>query len=365
LTNAGWAVPATIQPDELLSSWIVRSALANGCDPLAFADAIWPKWRMWCIDVDRGLPAIQMEVLAASSGLPTGAIAGSALASVAAKVSMGELPIKNFWYWILTLGCRNRRRYGGVQYCPGCLAEDKLPYFRKHWRYAWHTVCLRHGVMLLDRCPGCALAIQPHRLTAESTSMGVCPICGSDLKYGTKRRFLNGEHLFQVAADDGLAHGGQFVHGVEVPIADWFAIARFYWAFVRRMLGGRTESLVVFAQETGITDLKIRLGYSSIENALATDRHGMFVGIHKIMTLSTQEMKSMLEASGVTMQAFCPNRMELPIALYDISSGLVNRSVTRTRKLKNENNPSKEPKSLRAVERMMHRLGRKGGILGL
>lgn len=365
MTNAGWAVPATIQPDELLSSWLVRSALANGCDPLAFADAIWPKWRMWCIDVDRRLPATQIKVLSASSGLPADAIAGSTLESVAARVSMGELPIKNFWYWILSLGCRNRRRNGGVQYCPDCLAEDKFPYFRIHWRYAWHTVCQRHDVMLLDRCHGCASAIQPHRLTVESASMGACPICGCDLKYGATHRFLNGEYLFQVAADDGLTHGRQLVHGVAVPIADWFAIARFYWAFVRRMLEGRTESLVAFAQESGISDLKIRPVSSSIENAMAPDRHWMFVGILKIMTLSTQEMKSTLEASGVTMQAFCPNRMGLPIALYDISSGLVNRSVSRTRKPKNVNNPSKEPKSLRAVERMMHRLGRKAGILGL
>lgn len=44
---------------------------------------------------------------------------------------------------------------GGLMFCPECLKEDRAPYFRKIWRLKEHTICKKHLIKLLDRCPNC------------------------------------------------------------------------------------------------------------------------------------------------------------------------------------------------------------------
>ncbi|WP_369124446.1 TniQ family protein, partial [Undibacterium sp. CCC2.1] len=58
---------------------------------------------------------------------------------------------------------RKRNAYG-LQFCPTCLAEDSVPYFRRRWRVAFYTVCNEHKTMLLDRCPKCGSSVAAHRL---------------------------------------------------------------------------------------------------------------------------------------------------------------------------------------------------------
>jgi ribosomal protein L32 len=92
-------------------------------------------------------------------------------------------------HWILTLKMYHRKREGfGLQFCPACLADDAIPYFRKCWRVAFNTICTRHGTMLLDRCPKCGVAIAVHRLDiAKSDAIEIGPVsychsCGFDLR---------------------------------------------------------------------------------------------------------------------------------------------------------------------------------------
>lgn len=92
-------------------------------------------------------------------------------------------------HWILTLKMHHRKREGyGLQFCPVCLAEDSIPYFRKCWRVAFNTMCTKHGTMLLDRCPKCGAAIAVHRLdmvspdAIEIAPMSYCHTCKFDLR---------------------------------------------------------------------------------------------------------------------------------------------------------------------------------------
>jgi hypothetical protein len=41
-----WAIRVLLLPDESIASWLARIALTQGCDPLSFTGAIWPKWRV-------------------------------------------------------------------------------------------------------------------------------------------------------------------------------------------------------------------------------------------------------------------------------------------------------------------------------
>lgn len=58
---------------------------------------------------------------------------------------------------------RLRKRYG-LQICPVCLKEDKVPYYRKYWRVSYLISCPTHGIELYDRCYKCSFPITPHRV---------------------------------------------------------------------------------------------------------------------------------------------------------------------------------------------------------
>lgn len=349
-----------LQPDEIFSSWLVRAALANGCDPLAFADAIWPKWRVWTMDTDREIPAENLGCLARSSGVSARTLEYSTLREVAALVGGEPLPKKNFWRWILTVGARNRKRSGGLQYCPTCLATDSRPFFRKCWRYAWHTACEAHGTILLDRCHGCGAAVQPHRLTADALSLTVCPVCHCNLRDGQTHAAERHAILFQQASDAVLSGHRQLLHDREVTIRDWFTASGFYWNLVRRIMDGRTESLNAFGRSVGLQYLNLRPGVPAIEQARTSDRHDMLGGVFRIMEISRLEMKAHLGAAAVTLQAFCPGRVQLPCSLTEISAGLKSTPVTRTRKPQKGQIAAFAPKPRKTVERMMRRLVDRG-----
>ena len=66
--------------------------------------------------------------------------------------------------WIMTLGLRTSRTdQPGLSFCPRCLAEDPVPYFRKQWRLAFITACQKHRCLLLDQCPHCHSKVYIHR----------------------------------------------------------------------------------------------------------------------------------------------------------------------------------------------------------
>ncbi|MGE4396253.1 MAG: TniQ family protein [Sulfurimonas sp.] len=74
-----------------------------------------------------------------------------------------------------------KRSNYGMLYCPKCLAEDKIPYWRKKWRYSYYTACPKHKIFLTDRCWGCGERIRIVKmLLAESVVY--CSKCGKDLR---------------------------------------------------------------------------------------------------------------------------------------------------------------------------------------
>lgn len=92
--------------------------------------------------------------------------------------------------WIQTMQMYHRQREGlGQQYCPGCLAEDAVPYFRKTWRVSLKTFCLRHACYLLDRCHVCDASVAFHRVdmvqgTLSDVDLSQCHRCSEDLGKG-------------------------------------------------------------------------------------------------------------------------------------------------------------------------------------
>lgn len=160
-----------LQPGEIFSSWLVRYALASGCDPLSLTGSLWRGERPWTRDLDRGVPEAKLAALGRQVGDGADALRNAFLPGY---VPLAEVsPALPIWPWILSVGTRNRRRHGGLQFCPRCLTEDRAPYYRIRWRLAWVMCCDVHGVMLLDRCTSCQAPVEPHRLAAADRSPAV------------------------------------------------------------------------------------------------------------------------------------------------------------------------------------------------
>lgn len=165
LSGKVWPVHPHPFPDELLSSWLVRIAHANGSKVQTFCHAVFQgKHEIWNRDIDKLAPEWLIEILAEKTGTPY---------DIAYKTSLKRY--ENILYehatkagiefWITSLRIYHRKRLGfGLSFCPHCLAEDQAPYFRTSWRVALQTFCPKHQVMMIDRCPKCQSPITFHRL---------------------------------------------------------------------------------------------------------------------------------------------------------------------------------------------------------
>ena len=165
-----WPVIEAPQPDELLSSWLHRLALANGIAPRAFARVLGLTARMWSASLDLKLPADVATLLQAHTGISQHQLSAMSLTGSPLKPLL--LPLRNN-------GRRDSSRW--LQFCSRCLIEDAQPYFRRRWRLATRFCCSKHGCGLRDRCPSCRSGIAVFDQT-ELVPQHYCAICGFDLR---------------------------------------------------------------------------------------------------------------------------------------------------------------------------------------
>lgn len=216
--------PSWVSPfsGELLTAWLARVAIQGGTSPLVLTGRIWPKWRMWTQDADRGLRLDRLEAAANWFELPKSLIEETTLRRVSEVLQGPAFPLQSTWPWVVALGSRNRLRKAGLPCCPQCLAETSQPYFRSEWRLAWTVGCVHHGTRLIDRCTNCMAAIEPHRNTASSQHLACCVRCYFDLR-NAKSAAVDGEALsFQLLASKVLQTKVGLLGDVEVPQTVWF-----------------------------------------------------------------------------------------------------------------------------------------------
>ena len=247
-----WPIRVPLLPGELFSTWLSRAALAQGCDPIVLTGNVWPGWRAWTRDLDRGLSAEKLRTLAANSGLCSRQLEEATLRPIVQAIAPEAVERNAAWPWIMAQGSRNRRRSGGLQYCPQCLDDDKTSYFRREWRLAWHTGCDRHGRLLADHCGSCRAPVEPHRSRALDGAITRCTSCGIDLR-ATRTDFACEEALaFQRTADSVLASWRGSWAGVPLDLRAWFVTARAH-------AGGRVRLLTTDPSPPALTALPLTL----------------------------------------------------------------------------------------------------------
>ncbi len=188
-TSSLWPIHYKPLPDELLSCWLVRLAHGHGLKVQTFCNLIFGNRRqVWNRDIDRLAPTWLLDELSARTGTSPEAVFNTTLRAYEGLL-YPKFRSSSVLQWILALKMYHRKREGyGLQFCPACLAADKIPYFRKRWRVAFYTVCTQHGIMLHDRCPQCGMAVALHRLDMaklqflEIDLIPHCYSCGFDLR---------------------------------------------------------------------------------------------------------------------------------------------------------------------------------------
>lgn len=188
LTGKRWPAHPHRQDDELLSSWFVRTAHANGLKAQSFGSQIFGRTFVMTRDLDRWATDNHIRTLSEQTGASPDDLHDGLLLAYEGRV-FEQLSVFGNTKWILpsVSYIRQRRRFG-MQFCPHCLFFDKQPYFRKRWRMAFVTICDVHGIMLHDRCPECGAPVAFFRNDLGDVSyfhlgdLVSCWECGFDLR---------------------------------------------------------------------------------------------------------------------------------------------------------------------------------------
>lgn len=356
--NSHWGVSVPLLPDEIVSSWLVRAALAQGCDPLVLTGDVWPRWRVWTLDADRFMHDDRLNPLSCVSGIPTKAFRAATLCPVARRIHGGNLPEKAVWPWILALGARNTKRRGGLQYCPSCLVKDANSYYRIQWRFAWHTGCGQHGCSLLDRCWNCGAPVEPHRLIAEHGHVAVCATCKADFREAKSEPCPVDAMDFQQAADRVLHENrGGFLEA-PVSVTEWFELADFFVSLIRRASRSGTDALVSLDTQIGalLPEGLPTIAGAGIEQLHILERQKILGATWHFLATDRSRIEDALKKSGITHQGFCGGGEQLPALIAELAKALPDKPVTRARLPK----PCLAgPRPRHEVMRMMARLERR------
>lgn len=355
---ASWPIHVAIQEDESLSSWLSRAALENGCDPLVLTGSIWPKWRVWTTDIDRGIPTPKQGALILASGLDVNSIQQAALSLDAILCSSHPLPLHGVWPWVLGLGARNRSYKGGVQFCPCCLADDLKPYFRRHWRFSWVTGCLLHRVRLIDRCFQCHLPIEPHRLEAVNTTvLCICSSCGFDFRYSATEQALIGAMSFQSQAFRAMSKEAVADADQLWPPDQWFDTCRHLVMIIRRSTYLADSAMSRALADTGLDirgipseSLHLKLELLPVET-----REKLLACLDKLLS-NIEIFAQNLKLQGVQANSLMGRDHSLPPSLILLTEQLerIDRELVQPRK-----KIQVKPKSKASVLKAWARLKRK------
>ncbi len=273
-----WPVHPKPLPDELLSSWMVRLAQANGIKLQTLSWQLFGNARSpWNRDIDRSAPPWLIRELALHTGINYWDIFHTTLATYRNRL-FPRRQLSGQLRWILPINNYGMRHTGfGQQFCPVCLANDPIPYFRKQWRIALFTYCPHHQVRLWDFCPACGLPVMYYRgdfgqELQEARPMHVCHACGFDFRYGEGREVFFPEEevgsLFNamlLSLEEAANQAGQFDLG-------FFAVLHQLCFMLRaRQNVGRLQHFVVERLE--IPPLPLVTQRMTVEQLSQAERH--------------------------------------------------------------------------------------------
>lgn len=348
-----WPNARSLLADELLSSWLIRNAFAHGCSPMTLTGSLWPGWRCWIVDVDRGITSERALPLAKMTGVGTSDICTATLHPIASAINPALDSKKGMWPWILALGARNRRHAGGLQCCPVCMLEG-TPYYRISWRLAWHTCCEKHLVRLIDRCPRCDSPLQPHNLQQIDSNCAHCDRCHAPLSTSSHELgFAPGALAFQCAGDDAI-HGVNRDTGASCDPDVWFQRARFIFGILRVSSTNDSKTFACFREAFNLGHLVRPDSGLSIELLSVRERMDFLSAVWKVLEMGEHQLIEVIQACSLPRHSVPVPAGNISPALQEAISKLPSGSA-RARAAKR----TRSPVSRQTVEKLWARLKRK------
>lgn len=317
---------------ESLSSWRQRTAWANGYRLFPVTDG-----HLRRSDPDMGLNDRDLEWIAALHDTSKGCCLEMTLAGQTGRF-VDRVASRSQPRWWLRCRYGETDRYHGSMYCPKCLAEDEQPYFRLSWRYAFTTVCVRHGVLLADQCPRCGLPPWPSacavgdRISPHFTAFDQCPYCDTNLACTTHSQLVP-PSLADFSTDSPEAISTLF--GAN-PVESLAAVRSICHLFIRVssrraiIASGSRWSEVARSVSTEC------LRHNSIDHAPVGDRHILINASLEICRSWPDSFRTFASEVGISRAHFNGSTVIQPAwmnAVVDEYLALQNRFVTAEDKL--------------------------------
>ncbi len=206
------------QPDELLSSWIMRYSREFLTKSHTFCKFILETENVWNRDIDLNVSDDFLQELSSKTFLKWETVYNTTLRSY-----YPNLFVHTIRKWIVPIRVYHRtRKNAGLMLCPGCLKKDVTPYFRKKWRLSFSVVCPDCEVILIERCPKCNSPISFHRLEVGlkeailNKDICICYKCSFDFRKAKASKADKSivkfqKHLYSIL-DKGFSAEIQYSH---------------------------------------------------------------------------------------------------------------------------------------------------------
>lgn len=175
LKNEKFAVIPLPFEDETLSSWIVRTAYAHQTHPHTFTNQYlnYRKHSFFLAQSDLILHENMIKIIEEKSYH---------------KINIKSLMLTTYsGYLKESVYAKNSTIFFTHQkYCPVCLRDDKIPYFRKKWRIVFYNICHKHQCRLYEHCPVCRAKLDISMMYKNNLPYTYCHNCGFELKRARK-----------------------------------------------------------------------------------------------------------------------------------------------------------------------------------
>ena len=179
LKNESFTIIPIPLKDELLSSWIVRTAYAHKTHPHTFVNQYldYRPYSFFLTESDITLDEEMIKTIEDKSQH---------------KIDIHSLILTTYSGFLQENIYDNNPTifFTHQKYCPVCLREDKIPYFRKKWRVIFYNICHKHDCRLYEHCPTCKTKLDISKMHDNKLPYTYCHHCGFELKKSRKLPIL-------------------------------------------------------------------------------------------------------------------------------------------------------------------------------
>lgn len=170
LKNKNFLIIPIPLKDELLTSWMIRTAYAHKTHPHTFTN-LYFNFRphaFFLTEPDITLTKLMINTIEKKTYN---------------KIDVQSLMLKTY------SGYLQEKIYDipspfitHLKFCPVCLREDQVPYFRKKWRLIFYNICHKHKCRLYEHCPSCKKRLNISKMYNNELPFTYCGHCGFELR---------------------------------------------------------------------------------------------------------------------------------------------------------------------------------------